>query len=100
MVFLTNNLEWSAWSVAELYKARWEIEVFFKQLKQCIQLVDFVGNNKEAVLWQVWIGLLTHLLMRFMAHLSRWGHSFTRLSTLLRAACWQNYAVVDFLKTF
>jgi hypothetical protein len=100
MVFLTNNLEWSAWSVAELYKARWEIEVFFKQLKQCIQLVDFVGNNKEAVLWQVWIGLLTHLLMRFMAHLSRWGHSFTRLSTLLRAACWQNYSIVDFLKTY
>ena len=51
MTFVTNNVDWSAWTVAELYRARGEIEVFFKELKQTVQLVDFVGRNKNAVQW-------------------------------------------------
>jgi len=97
MTFVTNNLEWSAWTVAELYRARWEIEVFFKEIKQTVQLVDFVGHNKKAVQWQIWTALLTHLLVRFLAHLSRWGHSFTRLFTLIRAGLWHRFNIVDFL---
>jgi hypothetical protein len=100
LTFLTNNLSWSAWSVAELYRARWEIEVFFKELKQTVQLVDFVGHNKNAVQWQIWMALLVHLLVRFLAHLSRWGHSFTRLFTLLRAGLWHRFDIVPFLITY
>jgi hypothetical protein len=97
ITFLTNNLDWSAWTVAELYRARWEIEVFFKEIKQTVQLVDFVGHNQKAVQWQIWTALLTHLLVRFLAHLSRWSHSFTRLFTLLRAGLWHRFNLVDFL---
>ena len=97
MTFITNNFDWSAWTVAELYRARWDIEVFFKELKQTVQLVDFVGHNKKAVQWQIWTALLTHLLVRFLAHLSRWGHSFTRLFTLIRAGLWHRFNIVDFL---
>ena len=97
MTFVTNNLKWSAWTVAELYRARWEIEVFFKEIKQTVQLVDFVGHNKNAVQWQIWTALLTHLLVRFLAHLSRWGHSFTRLFTLLRAGLWHRFNIIPFL---
>ncbi len=100
MTFVTNHLEWSAWSVAELYRARWEIEVFFKEIKQTVQLVDFVGHNRKAVQWQIWTALLTHLLVRFLAHLSRWGHSFTRLFTLLRAGLWHRFNIVDFLLSY
>jgi hypothetical protein len=100
MTFITNNLDWSAWTIAELYRARWEIEVFFKELKQTVQLVDFVGHNKNAVQWQIWMALLTHLLVRFLAHLSRWGHTFTRLFTLLRAALWHRFHVVEFLTSY
>jgi hypothetical protein len=100
MTFLTNNFEWSAWTVAELYRARWEIEVFFKELKQTVQLVDFVGYNKNAVQWQVWMALLTHLLMRFLAHQSRWEHTFTRLFTLIRAGLWHHFDVVGFLASY
>src|SRR5204863_9594247 len=49
MVFLTNNLEWSPRSVADLYRSRWQIEVFFKQIKQTLQLADFLGHNDNAV---------------------------------------------------
>lgn len=100
MSFMTNNLIWSAWSVAELYRARWEIEIFFKEIKQTVQLVDFVGHNQNAVQWQVWLALLTHLLMRYFAHLSQWSHSFTRLFTLTRAALWHCFNVIDFLKSY
>ena len=49
MVFLTNNFEWSASTIAELYKARWEVELLFKELKQTLQLQDFYGENENAV---------------------------------------------------
>jgi IS4 transposase len=63
MVFLTNNLKWSARSVCDLYRARWEIEVFFKQIKQTLKLSDFLGHGANAVRWQVWTALLTYVLL-------------------------------------
>jgi len=89
MVFLTSNLEWSAQTIADLYRCRWSIEVFFKELKQTLQLADFLGHNANAVRWQVWTALLAYVLLRFCAFLSQWSHSFTRLFTLLRSALWQ-----------
>lgn len=52
MAFITNNFAWSPRTVAELYRARWAIETFFKELKQTLQLQDFVGTNEKAVKWQ------------------------------------------------
>ncbi len=95
MVFLTNNVNWSARSVADLYRCRWQIEVFFKQIKQTLQLADFLGHNANAVRWQVWIALLVYVLLRYLSYLSRWGHSFTRLFTILRAVLWSK---LDLLK--
>src|SRR2546423_4390378 len=54
MSFLTNNLKWSPRTVADLYRCRWEIEVFFKQIKQTLQLADFLGHNANPGRWQVW----------------------------------------------
>ena len=49
MTFLSDNLEWSAQTIADLYRCRWDIEVFFKEIKQTLQLADFLGNNANAV---------------------------------------------------
>jgi hypothetical protein len=100
MVFLTNNLTWSAQTVADLYRCRWSIEVFFKELKQTLQLADFLGHNANAVRWQVWTALLVYLLLRFCAFLSQWGHSFTRLFTLLRSALWQRLDLRHLLECY
>jgi len=97
MTFLTNNLEWSPRSVADLYRCRWDIEVFFKQIKQTLQLADFLGHNANAVRWQVWTALLTYVLLRYLSYLSKWSHSFTRLFTILRAALWEKYNLLDLL---
>src|SRR6266704_2016137 len=97
MVFLTNNLEWSPRSVADLYRCRWQIEVFFKQIKQTLQLADFLGHNANAVRWQVWIALLVYVLLRYLSYVSKWAHSFTRLFTILRAVLWSKLGLLDLL---
>lgn len=97
MTFLTNNLAWSPRSVADLYRCRWEIEVFFKQIKQTLQLADFLGHNANAVRWQVWMALLTYVLLRYLSYLTKWAHSFTRLFTLLRAAQWEKLDLIRLL---
>jgi hypothetical protein len=100
MVFLTNHLAWSAQSVADLYRCRWSIEVFFKELKQTLQLADFLGHNANAVRWQVWTALLAYVLLRFCAWLGQWGHSFTRLFALLRSALWQKLELRSLLECY
>ena len=50
MSFITNNLEWAPSSIADLYKSRWVAEVFFKEIKQTLQLFYFLGHNKNAIL--------------------------------------------------
>lgn len=100
MVFVTNNFEWSAWSVAELYRCRWQIEAFFKQIKQTLQLADFLGHSANAVQWQVWMALLVYVLLRFQAWSSRWAHSFSRLLTVLRAALWQRRDLAQLLRRY
>ena len=72
MVFLTNNLEWSAQTIADLYRCR----------------------------WQVWTALLTYVLLRFCAWLSQWTHSFTRLFALLRSALWQKLELRSLLEVY
>lgn len=100
MTFLTNNLEWSPQTVVDLYGSRWGIEAFFKQLKQTLQLADFLGHNANAVRWQVWIALLVYVLLRFQAFLSQWGHSFTRLFTLTRASLWKKLDHLSLLRSY
>jgi hypothetical protein len=100
MEFLTNNLDWSAESIADLYRCRWQIEVFFKQIKQTLQLADFLGTSANAVRWQVWTALLVYLLLRYLAFLSEWGHSFSRLFTVIRASLWKKWNLSDLLRRY
>jgi hypothetical protein len=100
MVFLTNNLEWSAQSIADLYRSRWQIEVFFKQIKQTLQLADFLGTSANAVRWQVWSALLVYLLLRYLAFLSEWSHSFSRLFTMVRASLWKKWDLLGLLRRY
>jgi hypothetical protein len=84
MTFITNNMIWAASSICELYKCRWGVEVFFKQIKQTLQLGDFLGHSRNAILWQVWMALLAYVLIRYIGFLGQWKGSFSRLFTLLR----------------
>ncbi len=102
MTFLTNNMQWAPNSICDLYKGRRGVEVFFKQIKQTLQLADFLGHNEQAIRWQVWTALLTYLLLRFIAFRARWERSFARLFTVLRSVLWDRldmYSVLEFCGT-
>jgi IS4 transposase len=100
MEFLTNNLQWNSQSVADLYKCRWDIEKFFRQLKQTFQLADFLGNSANAVHWQIWTALLLYVLLRYLAFLSQWQQSFTRLWALCRSTLWRKTDLLELLKSY
>ena len=100
MTFLTNHLDWSAQTIADLYRCRWQIEVFFKQIKQSLQLADFLGQSANAVRWQVWMALLVYVLLRFLACVSDWTHSFTRLWALIRTALWKKLDALALLRSY
>jgi len=63
---ISNNLEWSARTIADLYKSRWDIELFFKAIKQNLQIKTFVGTSENAVKSQIYIGLITYLLLQLI----------------------------------
>jgi hypothetical protein len=100
MVFLTNNFTWAPATIADLYKHRWAIEAFFKQVKQTLQLCDFLGHSKNAIQWQVWMALLVYVLLRYLAHLSQWSHSFTRLFGLVRCSLWTRQDLANILRSY
>ena len=100
MEFLTNNLEWSPRSVADLYRCRWDIEKFFRQIKQTFNLADFLGNSANAVHWQIWIALLLYVLLRYLAFLSNWQQSFTRLWALCRSGLWRKIDLLELLRSY
>jgi IS4 transposase len=100
MDFLSNNLEWSPASIAELYRCRWDIEKFFRQIKQSLDLCDFLGNSANAVHWQIWTALLVYVLLRYLAFLSHWHHSFTRLWAITRSTLWRKINLIQLMRSY
>ena len=100
MTFLTNNTKWAARTVCEPYRARWAVEVFFKETRQTLQLADFIGTNENAVRWQIWTGLLTHLLLHYLKFLSGWDKAFSRLAGIVRSAVWMDVDIVETLRLY
>jgi len=84
-VFLTNHLGLSAKTITDVYKDRWQVELFFKALKQNLKIHAFVGNSRNAVLSQIWVALCTYLLLSYLKFLSKTGWSVQRLMRLLQA---------------
>jgi hypothetical protein len=100
MVFLTNNFEWAASTVADLYKVRWEVELLFKELKQTLQLQDFYGENENAVEWQIWAALLTHLVLRWLKYKSGAACSYSRFAAIVRAIVWLKKDAMAILRSY
>jgi hypothetical protein len=84
LVFLTNHHQLGASTVAAIYKQRWQIELFFKALKQNLKIKTFVGTSANAVKTQIWSALIAMLLLRHLQMLSRIGWSLSNLVALLR----------------
>jgi hypothetical protein len=84
LVFLTNNLVWSAATIAALYKQRWQIEIFFRALKQSLRVKTFVGTSANALKIQIWTALIAMLLIKYLQLKATFGWSLSNLVALLR----------------
>lgn len=84
LVFVTNHHALAASSIAAIYKDRWQIELFFKALKQNLKIKTFVGTSANAVRTQIWTALISMLLLRYLQLSSRFGWSLANLVALLR----------------
>jgi len=84
LVFLTNHLELAAATVAAVYKERWQIELFFRALKQSLRVKTFVGTSANALKTQLWTALIAMLLVKYLQLRSTFGWSLSNLVALLR----------------
>jgi len=84
IVLLTNHLAFGPTTIAAIYKDRWEIELFFKALKQNLKVKSFVGTSANALRIQIWTALLAMLLLKWLHHLSKAKWSLSNLASMLR----------------
>jgi IS4 transposase len=84
IVLLTNHLKFAASTIAAIYKDRWQIELFFKALKQNLKIKTFVGTSENALRIQIWTALIALLLLKWLHHLSKAGWSLSNLASMLR----------------
>jgi hypothetical protein len=84
MVFVTNHLRLAASTVAAIYRDRWQIELFFKAIKQSLRIKAFIGTSENAVQIQIWTALIAMVLLRYLQLRSTWKWSLSNLVALLR----------------
>ena len=84
IVLITNNFTWTAETISELYKSRWQIEIFFKEIKQLLRIKSFVGTSPNAVLIQVWTAMITILILKYMKHVAKYNWCLSNLVAFLR----------------
>jgi len=84
VVFLTNNLQFAASTIAAIYKDRWAVELFFKAIKQNLKIKTFLGTSANAVKTQIWTALIAILILKYLQLRSRFGWSLSNLIALLR----------------
>ena len=95
--FLTNNFHLCATTIAAIYKDRWKVELFFKAIKQNLKIKAFVGTSKNAVLTQVWIALITYLLVAFARHSAKEGWTVQRMLRVLQLNLFERKALKEIL---
>jgi len=94
---LTNNFKWSAETIAKIYKERWQIELFFKAIKQNLQVKSFVGTSENALLSQLWVALIAYLLLSYLKFKSKFIWSIYTLYCILPANLFARRNLWDWL---
>jgi putative transposase len=96
--FLTNNFELSAKTIADIYKSRWQVELFFKWIKQNLKIKSFIGTSKNAVMTQIWVALCIYLLLAFLKFQSRLRKSMQQILRLLQLNLFEKRDLMALLK--
>ena len=95
--FLTNNFKLSALTIAQIYKARWQVEIFFKWIKQNLKIKTFLGTSKNAVLTQIWTAMCYYLLLAYIKYQTKYKNSLFYLNKLIRETLLNRLSLIDLL---
>jgi len=98
--FLTNHFELAAKTIAGIYKDRWQVELFFKAIKQSLNIHAFLGTSRNAVMTQLWIALIVYLLVAYARYAARTGWTVLRILRLLRMNLFERKTLQEILKPF
>jgi hypothetical protein len=96
-VFLTNNFILSASTITQIYKSRWQIELFFKWIKQHLKIKSFLGTSKNAVLNQIWIAMCYYLLLTYIKYQTKYSNSLLEITRLFSEALFFRVSIIDLL---
>ncbi len=94
---LTNHFRLAASTIAKIYKERWEIEKFFRWIKQNLKIKTFIGTSKNAVMLQVWAAMIYYLLLFHMKEQTKWDCNLLELSRRIKAVLFENKPLLDIL---
>ena len=97
LVFITNNFKFAASTIADIYKARWQIEIFFKWIKQNLKIKSFLGTSKNAVLIQIWVAMIYYLILSFIKAQSRYPKSLHLLTQIVSTSLFERANLLDLL---
>ena len=81
---ITNNFTWTANTISELYKSRWQIEIFFREIKQLLHIKSFIGTSSNAVMIQIWTALITILILKALKAMAKYGWHLSNLVAFIR----------------
>ena len=95
--FLTNNFSLAANTIAAIYKSRWQIELFFKWIKQNLKIKSFMGTSKNAVMTQIWIALCVYLLIAYLKFVSKSKKSMQQILNLLHMNLFEKWCIHDLI---
>jgi putative transposase len=96
--FFTNHMDWDARTIADIYKQRWQVELFFKWIKQNLKIKSFLGNNDNAVMTPVMIALCTYLILSFLKFTGRIALSLQQITRLVHVNLFIRRDLMDLLK--
>jgi len=100
LVFLTNNFEVTALEVSNLYKNRWQIEVFFKWIKQNLTIKKFWGHSENAVRIQLWVAIIAYLLVAYVKHSLKSHLSIYEIMQILGVSAFDKTSIRELLTDF
>jgi len=97
LVFLTNNFDLPPATIAAIYKARWQIEILFKWIKQNLKIKSFMGTTENAVRLQIWIAMIYFMLLAYIKFQSRYKYSLHTLTEIVQATLFHRISLIDIL---
>lgn len=95
--FITNNFKLSASTIANIYKARWDIETFFKWIKQNLKIKTFLGTTENAVLTQIWTAMIYYLLLSYLKFQTKYSYALSKLALIICETLFEVKSIIDFL---